>query len=89
MEHQFCPELKCDLFHNKTCDICLCMSRDINGDSQVNLADGILSLQVLARVSVPEKVRSDYRGSDADVNGDGRVGLEELICILQKVCEER
>ncbi|MEI7672301.1 MAG: putative Ig domain-containing protein, partial [Deltaproteobacteria bacterium] len=51
---------------------------DINGDKVVNLADAILGLQLLADVPVQQSIN---RG--ADVNGDGRIGIPEVIYIIQ------
>ena len=58
---------------------------DINIDLEVNLTDAILALQLLARMDISGSIRSDYSTSGADVNRDGKVGLEEIIYILQKV----
>ena len=58
---------------------------DINIDLEVNLTDVILALQLLARMDISGSIRSDYSTSGADVNRDGKVGLEEIIYILQKV----
>jgi formylglycine-generating enzyme required for sulfatase activity len=52
---------------------------DINYDGQVNLADAVLSLQVIAGISPQQIV---YK--EADVNGDGKMGMAEVIYILQK-----
>ncbi len=61
---------------------------DINGDKWVDLTDVVLSLQVLVRMS-GVGVRSDYPASGADVSGNGKIGLEEIIYILQEVSEIR
>jgi photosystem II stability/assembly factor-like uncharacterized protein len=52
---------------------------DINGDRIVSLADAILGLQALAMLT------SHEINSGADVNGDGKIGLEEVSYILQWV----
>ncbi|MDA3833613.1 MAG: dockerin type I repeat-containing protein [Spirochaetales bacterium] len=52
---------------------------DINYDKEVDLADAILALQVMAGMN-PAGV---YAG--ADVNGDGKIGLAEVIYALQCV----
>jgi len=54
---------------------------DVNSDSNVNLADAILVLQVLCGVDTGD----DTVKIDADVNGDGKLGLEEAIYALQIV----
>jgi hypothetical protein len=51
---------------------------DVNGDGEVDLADLVLSLRVLAGMSAS----GVHRG--ADVNGDGHIGLAEAIYILGK-----
>jgi|GEM_PF-3272608 len=56
---------------------------DINGDNVVDMADGIIALKVIAG-GAGEGIRAGYAISGADVNGDGRVGLAEVIYILQK-----
>lgn len=56
---------------------------DINRDRTVDLRDAILSLQIVAGLS-PEGIHLS-----ADVNGDGKIGLEEVIYILQKVSKIR
>ena len=45
----------------------------------MDLLDGVLALQVLCGLN-PDEVNKD-----ADVNGDGRIGLQEVIYILQTV----
>jgi len=52
---------------------------DVNGDTVIDLADGILALKIMAGMD-PEGVHSN-----ADVNGDGRIALQEAIYALQKV----
>ena len=54
---------------------------DINGDGDVDLIDAVLSLQVLTRINPSAIVHKE-----ADVNSDGKIGKEEVIYILQKVC---
>lgn len=55
---------------------------DINKDGSVNLADAILALQVASGMT-PTGIRTDYAA--VDVNGDNKIGLQELIYILQYV----
>jgi len=52
---------------------------DIDNKGNVNLADAILALQVVAGLNPPDV------NIGADVNNDGKIGLEEVIYILQKV----
>jgi hypothetical protein len=58
---------------------------DVNGDGNVNLADAILAIQVLARMDTTGKNII----ATADVNSDGKIGLAEAIYILQKVAGVR
>ena len=57
---------------------------DINGDINVNLTDAILAMKVLAGAD-PTDIRSDYANLGVDINGDGKIGIGEIIYILQKV----
>ena len=54
------------------------MKGDVNGDGEVDLADLVLSLQVLTGMA-PANL---HRG--ADVDADGQIGLAEAIYILGK-----
>jgi len=54
---------------------------DVNGDGQVNLADVLLALRALT----VQPAASSSALNQADVNGDLKIGLEELIFVLQKV----
>ena len=56
---------------------------DISGDSVVNLADAIIAMQALSGLT--PTIRANYAASGADVNGDNKVGLHELLYILQYV----
>lgn len=60
----------------------------INEDELVNLADAILGLQVLAGLN-PAGIRSDFAASGTDVGGNQKIGMEEVIYILQKVGQMR
>lgn len=57
---------------------------DVNNDAKVDLADVVLSLQVISGKS-PAGIRADYAASGADVNGDGRIGLAEVQFSQQRV----
>ncbi|MHB8092226.1 MAG: hypothetical protein ACYDH8_11630, partial [Syntrophales bacterium] len=61
---------------------------DINSDWLVDLQDAIAALQICTRMD-SVVLRADFATSGADVNGDGRVGFEEVLYILQKVAEMR
>jgi len=54
---------------------------DIDGDDTVDLKDIIIGLQVLTNVA-----GSGYRAA-ADINGDGRIGLEEVVHILKEISQ--
>lgn len=56
---------------------------DINGDGLLDELDVALALQVLAGTA-PSGIRPDYATSGVDVNGDGRVGMEEVLYILRR-----
>lgn len=56
---------------------------DVNGDKTVDLQDVILTLKILSGMN-----RNDIH-TDAEVNGDGKIGTEELIYMLQFVSELR
>jgi hypothetical protein len=59
---------------------------DLNGVEQVTIADAILGLQVLCRPAIPDNITIH---KDADVNNDKKIGLPEVIFILQKVAGMR
>lgn len=54
---------------------------DLDGNGTVDESDLETALQVLAG-EYPGNLREDYPDSGADVNGDGRVGMEEVLFIL-------
>ena len=56
---------------------------DVNGDGVLDLTDAITALQVVSGLC------SDpcYVHTDADINGDGRIGLAELLYVLRKLGE--
>jgi hypothetical protein len=53
---------------------------DVDGDLDVDLADAILATGILIGLGITQ----DF-ALEADVNGDGKIGNEEIIWILQKV----
>ncbi len=72
----------------KTCIAIFSPEGDVDGDGTVDLTDAILILKVMTRmpttgngINVPISVM--------DVNDDGKVGLAEIIYILQKVAGMR
>lgn len=62
---------------------------DVNGDSLVNLADAVLTLHILTGVAGAGSQGNQSDLLQADVNGDGKIGLAELIFILQKTATLR
>jgi len=67
----------------------LLLKGDINGDEVVDLADAIIVLKILAGIDASGMIRPDYSMSGVDVNGDGKIGFEELGYILQKIARLR
>jgi hypothetical protein len=55
---------------------------DVDGSGQVAIADAILALRVISKLPLPLSVSISMA---ADVNGDQKIGLPEVIYILQKV----
>jgi hypothetical protein len=84
----------CDSAYSNTCILTMTASKsitatfidvygNINGDSSTTILDAILALQILAGLM---PVTPNLTG---DVNGDGKIGLPEVIYILQKAAERR
>ncbi len=59
------------------------MTGNVNGDCEVDLADVLLVLKVLAEEDAG--LIQDHAASGADVNGDHKIGMEEAIHILRHV----
>jgi len=57
---------------------------DLNADCRIDLADAIMALRILSDVGSSANI--DLK---ADASGDGMVGVEELIFILQKIARLR
>ncbi len=55
---------------------------DLNDDGKADLQDAILALKVIAGIVPPENIRAD-----ADINGDNKIGFEEVIYILRHVLQ--
>ncbi|RLC03112.1 MAG: hypothetical protein DRI57_29425, partial [Deltaproteobacteria bacterium] len=63
---------------------------DIDDSGSADLVDAILALKVAAGTEVAHgMIRSDFAASDADVGGDGKIGLEEAIRILNYLSKAR
>jgi len=56
---------------------------DINNDQRVDMLDALIYLRALDRN--PVGVRSDYVPSETDPSGDGKIGLQDVIFIIQKI----
>jgi len=57
---------------------------DLNDDKQVDLEDGGLALIILSAHTVSETITLDR-----EVDGDGKVGFAEVICIMEKIAGVR
>ena len=57
---------------------------DLNGDDLVDQTDLSLAMKVLAGMN-PGGIRLDYATCGADVNEDGKIGMEEVIYIKEKI----
>jgi hypothetical protein len=53
---------------------------DLNGDKTVDLADAVVALRIAAGIVPVNGVNLE-----ADVNGDDKIGMPEVVYILQKV----
>jgi len=62
---------------------------DLNADCSIDLQDAGLALRVQIGMDTSGLIRPDYATSGADVAGDGKIGLEEIIYIMQRVSELR
>jgi hypothetical protein len=58
---------------------------DLDRSYRIDMADALIAMAVLSRAPLPSSLRPDYVTSGADVNGDNRVGIAELIYILQRL----
>ncbi len=56
------------------------LAGDINDSGDVDLTDAVLALQL-----VTQRTTATLVSAKADVNGDGKIGLEEMIYILQEI----
>lgn len=60
---------------------------DVNGDGVAKLEDAIVALKALAGMDSAGLIRSDYIASGADVNGDNKIGLAEILYIMRGVAD--
>ncbi len=59
---------------------------NINGDRLVDLEDALIALRIISGIE-DDRVQENYADSGADVNGDGRVGPEEILFILRQISQ--
>ncbi|MCK9364544.1 MAG: Ig-like domain-containing protein [Syntrophales bacterium] len=59
-------------------------SGDVNNDKNVDLIDAVLAIQVMNNMALAQPIYNE-----ADVNGDHRIGMAEVLYILQKAAEMR
>jgi YD repeat-containing protein len=62
----------------------LALFGDIDGSGSVDLADAIIGLQLLTGIEPTADMRIE-----ADVNGDGKIGPEEVVYIMEKSAGKR
>ncbi|MCP4112034.1 MAG: hypothetical protein GY749_41990 [Desulfobacteraceae bacterium] len=54
---------------------------DVNGDRIVDMSDAVLALKLIAGIS------EDNIYAEADGNGDGKIGIQEVLFILRKMAD--
>lgn len=64
------------------------LTGDLNGDGAVTMTDAIIALQVMVGMQ-PSGLGSDDATYGTDVGGDGKIGMPELLYILQAVAGAR
>ncbi len=62
----------------------LALLGDIDGSGSVDLTDAIIGLQILTGIEPSADMRIE-----ADVNGDGKIGAEEVVYIMEKTAGRR
>lgn len=65
-------------------DLEICLSGDIDGNGSVGLEDAILGLQLIVSILPAQNIHVC-----SDVNGDYRIGLDEVMFIFQKAANLR
>lgn len=58
------------------------LAGDINGDSEIDLTDVIIGLKISSGETVAQPINKS-----SDVNSNNRIGMEEVIYIMQKIAE--
>lgn len=56
---------------------------DINNDEKIDLSDIIIALKVVAGLDVSSEIKPDFRLSSFDINGDNKLGLEEVVYLFR------
>jgi hypothetical protein len=56
------------------------MPGDLNNDRAVDLKDAVIALQILSGI-LPD----DMINATAEIDGDGKIGMAEVILIFQKM----
>jgi hypothetical protein len=80
-----CPGLKYTSFFTLQSDP-VAFKGDVDGNLSIDLADAILALRIVAGSALPNP---GVATATSDVNNDRRIGIEEVIYILQKVANSR
>jgi hypothetical protein len=62
---------------------------NLNGDDQIDLADAMIALKAMSGIDTTAHLRTDFAASGADVNNNARVGVEEVLYIMQKLSNLR
>ncbi|MFC1858759.1 SUMF1/EgtB/PvdO family nonheme iron enzyme [Thermodesulfobacteriota bacterium] len=82
-----CPETpnsdQSDIDKDGIGDVCDALPGDVDDSDLIDLKDAILAIQVIAGTNLSNNVHKA-----ADVNGDGKIGLEETIYILRVINQE-
>jgi hypothetical protein len=61
---------------------------DLSGNWKIDAGDLIIALKVLSGTDDSGLAWSDYANSGADINGDGKIGFEELFYILKTLATD-
>ncbi len=70
-------EIKITFFEGKQVSV---IPGDINDDKTIDLKDAIISLQIISGI-IPNEIFNKA----SEVDGNNKIGLEEVICILQNI----
>ncbi len=70
-------EIKMTFFEGKRVSV---IPGDINDDKTIDLKDAIISLQIISGI-----IPNETFNKASEVDGNNKIGLEEVICILQNI----